>query len=60
MARNLRTATAMPSPVQIEYEDAEFINLSSAYRWRDLKGDVERIKVPITIIYGKRQATNGS
>lgn len=58
MARNLRTAHAIHAPVQIEFEDAELINLSSAYRWRDLKGDVERIKVPITIIYGKEQATN--
>lgn len=58
MARNLRTAYAIHAPVHIEFEDNDYLYISSEYRWKDIKGDVEDMKVPITIIYGKPQATN--
>lgn len=56
MARNLRTAYAIHAPIHIEFEDNDYLYISSKYRWEDLKGVVETMKVPITIVYDK--ATN--
>lgn len=41
-------------PIRIEYQDDEYINLSSAYAYKMLKGDIERIKKPIIIHYNIR------
>ena len=44
--------TTSPKPermVSIEFEDENYTNISSQYKWRRLKKDVEKIKKKITI-----------
>ena len=40
--------------VEYEYEDDDYTYISSAYPYPVLKTDVEQIKRPMTILYGKR------
>ena len=37
--------------IRIEYEDENYTFISSEYKWKELKNDIEQIKVPITITW---------
>lgn len=52
MRRGDFSRTAIPKmPIRIEYEDERYTYVSSAYRYKDLQPDIERIKTPITIVW---------
>lgn len=44
-----RILTAPIYPIQIEYEDDEYLNISSRYGWQSLRKDIEDKRVPIKI-----------
>lgn len=37
--------------IRIEYQDDDYTYISSEYGWKDLKKDIETIKVPIQITW---------
>ena len=48
--------TAIPKvAIRIEYEDEDYTYISSEYQHKDLKKDIEEIKVPITITWNNNQ-----
>ena len=44
-----RILTTPRYPIQIEYEDDEYLNISSRYGWQSLRKDIEDKRVPIKI-----------
>ena len=52
MCRGHFSRTAIPKvAIRIEYEDENYTYISSEYQHKDLKQDIEEIKVPITITW---------
>lgn len=52
MRKGYISRTAIPKKaIQIEYEDDDYTYISSKYNYRRLQKDIERIKVPITIVW---------
>jgi hypothetical protein len=52
MRRYMRKDRVEPKvAIRIEFEDADYTNISSEYNYRTLQKDIESVKLPITIIW---------
>lgn len=53
MMDGISRCTKPKYPVQIEWQDENYIYISSSYTYKELQPDVEALKVPITIHFTK-------
>ena len=47
----MNRCTSPKMAIRIEYQDDDYTYISSEYGWKDLKKDIETIKVPIQITW---------